>query len=112
MHEWKQECKHIEERDGKCLYYDGMCCTNKYPGGCRSIVEQCKTAEVKMVINSEKKAIEQRSPCQKIIGNICSTFINPAAEWRSSSCPLSGQIREEETTKVNPLKASKRAAKS
>lgn len=104
MHEWKQECRHIGARGGKCTYYDGVCCTNEYPGGCFPIVEECKTAGL--------KADGARIPCTRIHGDMCNTYINPKAIWHSSSCPFAGSAKEEgESKKINPLKASKRAAK-
>ena len=118
MHEWKQECLRIESRGGTCLFYETEtgCCTSEYPGTCRPIVEECKSAQITMIQDpkDKNKEIEKPIPCQRIIaGELCSSFINPAAIWCSSPCPFAGRVKSEDATtkKVNPLKASKRAAK-
>lgn len=118
MHEWKQECTHINDRNGQCAYYDGVCCTNEYPGGCFPIVEECRTAQIMKVqekgSDGKEKEVDKRIPCSRIMSNkneMCSVYINPAAIWNSSPCPFAGKMKTEvKQEKINPLKASKRAA--
>lgn len=99
MHEWKQECTHLDERGGSCLYWDGICCVSEYPGGCLPIVGECKTG------GKDGKA------CVRIIGEVCSVYIDPKKRWAVGRCPLIEKEQVEETAKkINPLKASKRAS--
>lgn len=100
MHEYKQQCTHLKDRQGKCDYWDMVCCTSQYPGGCRPIVEQCKTAGPK------------GSSCSRIIGHVCSVYLDPKVKWAHGGCPLREKERvEKEERKINPLKASKRSTK-
>jgi hypothetical protein len=121
MHEWKQECRRIEVRGGHCPFYDTKtgCCDSKYPGTCRPITDECRTAQIIKVQEKDPKdkdktiEVEKQVPCYRIVGGeYCSTYINPAAVWRSSPCPFAGKMKAEVEGKkiINPLKASKRAA--
>ena len=52
--------------------------------------------------------------CRHIDGIVCKVYINPSRRWNSlGGCPLSHQnVASEVARKVNPLKASKKAAKT
>lgn len=71
---------------------------------CSSIVEQCETASL-------------GSPCSKIILNgdekFCVAYQYPETKWRDDKkCPLRQEKKiEDDKKKINPLKASKKAAK-
>ncbi len=61
--------------------------------------------------------IEECDGCNKIVefptGKYCSSAADPAAKWVRGLCNLATHIKKEEKVealKVNPLKASKRAA--
>jgi hypothetical protein len=85
------------------------------------IVEECKTAGQETIPdptdtekNSQKrKKIDRRVPCKRIEEDLCTTVLCPALKWRDGkSCPFAIGLMMEEAAKikVNPLKASKRAA--
>ena len=68
-------------------------------GNCHPIVEQC-------------------NGCQKVkefpAGNYCLIFPEPAVKWRAGKCSMATHLVKAaaaEQVKVNPLKASKRAAR-
>ena len=56
--------------------------------------------------------------CSKILdvstGKYCKVYPNPASKWTLGKCPTASHIKREileNTQKINPLKASKRASK-
>jgi hypothetical protein len=68
-------------------------------GSCNTVVDSC-------------------GECNKILditlGKYCKVYPNPAAKWTSGNCPTASHIKKEiaeNTQKINPLKASKRANK-
>ena len=68
-------------------------------GSCHSITEQC-------------------NGCQKVkefpAGKYCLIFPEPSTKWRTGKCSMATHIAKaavQEQVKVNPLKASKRAAR-
>ena len=78
----------------------------------KEIVEQCNTAAIEVVSDKEDKdkKILTNVPCRRIDGKFCSTYLYPAAKWRTSRCPFAERIENEAVQqKLNPLKASKRA---
>jgi hypothetical protein len=64
-------------------------------------VEECKTAGF------------GNTPCPKIVENsFCKVYVDPAMKWLNKACPLRYvEMKEIETKKLNPLKASKKASK-
>jgi len=68
-------------------------------GRCRPIVENCQGCE--RVIDFEDS-------------RYCASFPDPAAKWRRGNCNLATHVKTDkgngQTVKLNPLKASKRAA--
>jgi hypothetical protein len=77
------------------------------------VVEQCHTAALTLTNdpkNKEKK-IATRTPCSRIAGKFCNTYLWPSLKWAAHDCPfVQREITEEQERKLNPLKASKRAA--
>ena len=81
----------------ECLFMKKIGCS--YSGGkCSTIVESCEG-------------------CVKIVefetGKYCSNFPNPAQKWQKGTCPMSSHVKKTTQAteqKINPLKASKRAA--
>lgn len=81
----------------ECLFMKKAGCS--YSGGqCLTIVESC-------------------DGCTKVIefatGKFCSNFPNPGQKWQGSNCTMATHVKKAEKAeaqKVNPLKASKRAA--
>jgi hypothetical protein len=81
----------------ECLFMKKTGCS--YSGGqCLTIIESC-------------------DGCTKVIefatGKFCSNFPNPAQKWQGSNCTMATHVKKAEKAeaqKVNPLKASKRAA--
>ena len=68
-------------------------------GSCHAIIEQC-------------------NGCQKVkefpAGKYCLIFPEPSVKWRTGKCSMATHIAKapvQEQAKVNPLKASKRAAR-
>jgi hypothetical protein len=60
-----------------------------------------------------EKIVEQCKGCQKVAGECCGIFPVPVAKWRDKkTCNMATHIKAApaEKGKVNPLKASKRAA--
>jgi hypothetical protein len=74
-------------------------------GGCRKVVDQCKTAGPN---DSFCKAITTETHEWP---NHCNIFYNPKKKWpKGGRCPMAHKTLVAEVTKaVNPLKASKRA---
>ena len=64
-----------------------------------------------------EKIIDKCDGCTKTIdyesGKYCKVYHDPTSKWRNGKCPTATHIKLEiqETTKINPLKASKRASK-
>ena len=76
------------------------------------IVESCLTAAIDIVKNESGKEEAVRVPCKRIDGEVCSVYAYPSKKWLTFSCPFSQkEISAEQERKLNPLKASKRAAK-
>jgi len=81
----------------ECLFMKKAGCS--YSGGkCLTIVENCEG-------------------CTRIIefetGKYCSSFPAPAQKWQKGICSMSSNVKKTkavEEQKINPLKASKRAA--
>lgn len=81
----------------ECLFMKKAGCS--YSGGqCFTIIENC-------------------DGCTRVIefstGKFCSSFPYPAQKWQNSNCSMATHIKKAqkaEEAKVNPLKASKRAA--
>lgn len=61
--------------------------------------------------------VEQCSGCDRVRDfdeeQFCSSYPNPAAKWSDGRCNFATHVKSEASSqaKVNPLKASKRAAK-
>ena len=62
--------------------------------------------------------VDQCEGCERIVaqeaGKFCDTYVNPAAKWRLGMCNFATHAKPEvavATVRVNPLKASKRAAR-
>jgi len=74
--------------------------------GCVPIVDECLKGD-------DDKA------CENIVdmpnGKYCTKFPNPESRWERGHCPLATHVKVDFSTpiekKLNPLKASKRAAK-
>ncbi len=84
----------------ECLFMTPKGCG--YNGGsCQPIVEKCEG-------------------CQRIVqveaGRYCSVYPNPSMKWRTGICNMATHVKieisKQQQEKINPLKASKRAAKS
>jgi hypothetical protein len=81
----------------ECLFMKKTGCS--YSGGqCFTIVESC-------------------DGCTRVLelvtGKFCSNFPYPAQKWQNASCTMATHLKKAEKAaeqKVNPLKASKRAA--
>lgn len=81
----------------ECLFMKKSGCS--YNGGkCYTIIESCEG-------------------CSRILqfetGRYCSSFPYPEQKWQKGACPMSSHVKKGlkvEEQKVNPLKASKRAA--
>lgn len=72
----------------------------------------------KITSGSFLQIVEQCSGCDRIVEveekQYCKTYANPAAKWRLGICNFATHIKPETNvvqTRINPLKASKRAAK-
>lgn len=67
---------------------------------CGKIVDECKTAGFKS------------APCSKIKDDNCTVYPLPERWWKKGGCPMrSLAVEVEQTWKMNPLKASKKAKK-
>ncbi|RUA02553.1 MAG: hypothetical protein DSY89_02660 [Deltaproteobacteria bacterium] len=90
------ECTTV--RNGKpCPFMTAKGCS--YTGGiCHEVVDQCDGCNRTIQFGS---------------GWYCATFPEPAAKWRKGDCNFATHVTKVETksAKVNPLKASKRAAR-
>lgn len=68
-------------------------------GSCQVVVENCEGCE-RIVTGT--------------IGQVCSAYPAPAKKWSNGICNFAShvkvEIKVEDTSKVNPLKASKKAA--
>lgn len=81
----------------ECIFMKKTGCS--YAGGqCYAVVESCEG-------------------CVRVVefetGKFCSSFPNPAQQWKKGSCPMSSHVKKAPAAveqKINPLKASKRAA--
>jgi len=81
----------------ECIFMKKTGCS--YNGGkCYTIVENCEG-------------------CTRIVefetGKYCSSFRNPRQKWHKGSCSMSSHVKKTPQVveqKINPLKASKRAA--
>lgn len=78
------------KRDGKCDYTGGRC----YP-----VVINCAECKNVETYNNEI---------------YCKIYMSPDAKWYSDGCPMNTNKKNvvKEIQKINPLKASKRAAKA
>jgi len=84
----EKECKFMTPKG--CKYKDGSC---------KPIVEQCEGCERIEEFNGQK---------------FCSTFPEPALKWKNGLCNFATHKKPEfveESKRINPLKASKRAAR-
>jgi hypothetical protein len=57
--------------------------------------------------------VEKCFGCENTVHGLCACYVNTEAQWKRGNCPRAthvGRKRVEEKN-VNPLKASKRAAK-
>ncbi len=82
------ECYFMSEKG--CTYIGGCC----YP-----VVESCEGCERIKEYNGER---------------FCTTFPEPAAKWANGACNFATHVKasyDHGEVKVNPLKASKRAAR-
>ena len=81
----------------ECAFMTKKGCS--YNGGsCHEIVEKCEGCG-KIIVYAEKK--------------YCSVYPDPASKWAMGGCRTATHIKKasvDQTQKVNPLKASKRAA--
>jgi hypothetical protein len=68
-------------------------------GSCQTVVENCEGCE-RIVTGT--------------IGQVCSAYPAPAKKWSNGICNFAShvkvEIKVEDTSKVNPLKASKKAS--
>jgi hypothetical protein len=75
------------------------------------VIEECLTAAIDITKEGDKD-VAIRVPCKRIIENCCTVYRYPAKKWLSFACPFSQkEVTAEQERKLNPLKASKRAAK-
>jgi hypothetical protein len=80
----------------ECLFMKKAGCS--YSGGkCFTVVENCDGCT---------RTVEFET------GKYCSSFPYPAQKWQKGNCPMSTHVKKaaKEEQKINPLKASKRAA--
>jgi hypothetical protein len=81
----------------ECLFMKKAGCSYSN-GQCYTIVETCEGCT---------RVVEYAT------GRFCSSFPYPAQKWQSTGCPMATHVKKAqkaEEAKVNPLKASKRAA--
>lgn len=79
----------------------------------KPVVDQCKVFNF-TVKNSKGVPVDQVSgPCTRIDGELCAAYAYPDTRWRLGNCPLATHIigEAEQQKKVNPIKASKKAAR-
>ena len=81
--------------------WDPLCTQHK---ACERIDQECATAGT---VDPSKPL-----PCSKVDNGVCTAYLWPSTKWRTR-CALaaSPERADENAKKVNPLKASKRAAK-
>jgi len=83
------------KKDTQCAFMTANGCS--YKGGiCHQIVEQCKGCDRGAEFSS---------------GWYCTACPDPSIKWKSGRCNLATHVAAEsvkQTTKINPLKASKR----
>lgn len=94
-------CRTIR-KDEQCAFAGkgGMC---EYIGGkCYPIIDECV---------NDKKCINVISYGEK---DYCKIYAEPAVKWIGGNCPMSSnkELKLKKEQKINPLKASKRAAKA
>ena len=81
----------------ECTFWGKQGCI--FPdGSCQTVVENCEGCE-RIVTGS--------------IGQVCSAYPAPAKKWNSGICNFASHVKIEiklDDTKVNPLKASKKAS--
>ncbi|HNY72221.1 MAG TPA: PxxKW family cysteine-rich protein [Syntrophales bacterium] len=82
-----------------CVFMKSNGCAFK-DGACKTIVEKCEG-------------------CGKIVelatGRFCQVYMDPASRWLMGNCPRATHVKlviKENTQKINPLKASKRASRA
>jgi len=81
------------------------------PADKQPIVEECKAAGVEFIATGEARVKKPvLIPCPRIDGDYCTTYAYPGRKWYQSKCPFAFTEKVEQQGKVNPLKASKRAA--
>ena len=90
----------------ECTFMTTDGCSFGAPSGaCETVVPQC-----------EGIGVEADSACPNIkefpTGKYCSAYASPAAKWQFGICPMGRHVKVKETEKkkINPLKASKKAA--
>lgn len=70
-----------------------------FGGSCQPIIDKCENCG-KIIEHESKK--------------YCSVYPNPASKWLNGKCPMATHIKlelNENSQKINPLKASKRSNK-
>lgn len=90
-------CTTVKE-NVECMFMTKKGCTFN-GGACHNVVEQCQGCE---------------RARQFPTGIYCMNFPDPALKWRRGNCNMATNIKVEEKAKapmLNPLKASKRAAR-
>lgn len=81
----------------ECFLWKPSGCSYK-DGRCHPVVEQCEGCARMVTVGDTA---------------YCSVYPNPASRWRSGTCVMATHVKrniEEIKQKINPLKASKRAA--
>ena len=56
----------------------------------------------------------QCTGCDRVKGEVCSTYVDPPSMWLEGDCIMATHIKREAAAaerKLNPLKASKRASR-
>jgi hypothetical protein len=81
------------------------------------IVTECLTAKLEVTKdpNNKEKLITTKVPCVRIEDvsgtQLCTTYLYPGKKWKTHACPFAQvALTTEQEHKINPLKASKRAA--
>ena len=76
------------------------------------VIDKCILFEKEVVVKG-KPEVMKKGPCKKIDGKKCAAYISPAARWKLGNCCLATHLihAEEQQKFINPLKASKKAAK-
>lgn len=96
----------------------GVCTLKDRVKSACGVIEECKTAGPPLKLpNPDKNAKETHifisQECPRIIQGHCRAYDIPAIKWAAGKCPLRAfsAVEPDEDRKINPLKASKRAAK-